>query len=150
LTSSPNPDIKSLWVDTSYGTNLQYDQVQNTKQALKAVQYEHKDRIKKHKISQLHSSNSKKSLQMVHVSIVSMLIQPSIRIQHMISSCKCYLEEGRYTWRHNSVLLYLANTFSTLSQCKVYADLPSFTSPCWTTGGSFCPDLLLLTGNNVT
>ena len=32
LKSSPTPDIKSLWADTSYGTNLQYDQFQNTTQ----------------------------------------------------------------------------------------------------------------------
>ena len=67
----------------------------------------------------------------------------------MISSCKCYLEEGRYTWRHNPVLLYLANTLSSLRPCKIYADLPSFTSPCLITGDSLRPDLLLLTGNNV-
>ena len=66
-------------------------------------------------------------------------------LQHVISSCKCYLEEGRYTWR----LLYLANTFSSLSQCKIYADLPSFNSPCLIIGDSLRPDLLLLTGNNV-
>ena len=70
-------------------------------------------------------------------------------LQHVISSCKCYLEEGRYTWCHNSVLLYLANTFSSLSPCKVYADLASFTSPCLITSDSLRPDLLLLTGNSV-
>ena len=52
LKSSPNPDIKSLWVDTSYGTNLQYDQFQNTKQILKAVQHKHEDRIKNTLLSQ--------------------------------------------------------------------------------------------------
>ena len=31
LKSSPNLDIKTLWAETSYGTNLQYDQFQNTK-----------------------------------------------------------------------------------------------------------------------
>ena len=67
----------------------------------------------------------------------------------MISSCKCYFEERRYTWRHNSVLLYLANTFSSLSPCKVYADFPSFTSPCLITGDSLRPDLLLVTENSV-
>ena len=59
------------------------------------------------------------------------------------------LEEGRYTWRHNSILLYFANTFSSLSQYKVYADLPSFTSPYLITGESLRPDLLLLTDNNI-
>ena len=52
LKSSPNPDIKSLWADTCYGTNLQYDQFQNTKQVLKAVQHEHEDRIQSTLLSQ--------------------------------------------------------------------------------------------------
>ena len=184
-----NPDIKALWVDTSYGTNLQYDQFQNTKQVLKAVQHEHEDRIKNTLLSQglVISSILKFSCQTTssfwstvqqnmprntfnfsikylnntlptrknlckwsisQSSACSFCLQ-SETLQHVISSCKCYLEEGRCTWRHNSVLLYLANTFSSLSPCKVYADLPSFTSPCLITGDSFRPDLLLLTGNSV-
>ena len=54
-----------------------------------------------------------------------------------------------YTWKHNSVLLFLANTFSSLKQCTVYADLPSFLSPCFITGESYRPDLLLLTDKNL-
>ena len=69
-------------------------------------------------------------------------------VQPVISSCKSYLVEGRYTWRHNSVLLFLENTFSSLKQCIVYADLPSFLSPCFITGESNRPDLLLLTNKN--
>ena len=57
--------------------------------------------------------------------------------------------KGRCTWRHNSVLLFLANTFSSLKQCTVYADLPSFLSPCFITGESYRPDLLLLTDKNI-
>ena len=189
LKSSPNPDIKSLWVDTSYGTNLQYEQFQNTKQVLKAVQHEHEDRIKNTLLSQglVISSILKFSCQttsrfwstvqqnmprnIFNFSIIylnntlptrknlckwsisqssacSFCLQ-SETLQHVISSCKCYLEERRYTWRHNSVLLYLANTFSSLSPCKVYADLPSFASRCLITGDSLRPDLLLLMGNNV-
>ena len=68
-------------------------------------------------------------------------------LQHVVSSCISYLDKGRYTWRHNSLLLYLANTFSSLKQCTVYADLPSFLSPCLITGESLRPDLLLLTEN---
>ena len=70
-------------------------------------------------------------------------------LQHVVSSCKSYLDEGRYTWRHNSVLLFLANTFSSLKQCTVYADLPSFLSQCFITGESYRPDLLLLTDKNI-
>ena len=70
-------------------------------------------------------------------------------LQHVVSSCNCYLKNGRYTWRHNSVLLFLANTFSSLNQISVYADLPSFMSPSLITGDSLRPDLLLLTGKKV-
>ena len=70
-------------------------------------------------------------------------------LQHVVSSCNWYLENGRYTWRHNSVLLFLANTFSSLNQLSVYADLPTFMSPSLITGDSLRPDLLLLTGNKV-
>ena len=57
------------------------------------------------------------------------------------------LDEGRSTWRHNSVLLFLTKTFSLLKQCTVYADLPSFLSPCLITDESLRPELLLLTEN---
>ena len=55
-------------------------------------------------------------------------------LQHVVSSCKSNLDEGRYTWRHTSVLLFLARTFSSLNKCTVYADLPFFLSPCLITG----------------
>ena len=188
LKSSTNPDIYSLWVDTSYGTNLECDQFQNTKQVLKAVQHKHKDRIKNTLLSQglVISSILKFSCQTTSIiwstvqqnmprnifnfsikylsntlptrknlckwsfsqsSACSFCLQ-SETLQHMISSCKCYLGEGRYTCRLDSVLLYLANTFSSLSQWKIYADLLSFTSPCLFTSDSLCPELLLFTGNN--
>ena len=70
-------------------------------------------------------------------------------LHHVISSCKSYLDEGRYTWRNNSALLFLANTFSSLKQCTAYADLPSFLSPCFITGESNRRDLLLLTDKNI-
>ena len=34
-------------------------------------------------------------------------------------------------------------------QCTVYADLPFFLSPCFITGESYRPDLLLLTDKNI-
>ena len=55
-------------------------------------------------------------------------------LQHIVSSCTSYLKEGRYTWCHDSVLLYLATTFLSLPMCSLYADLPSFLSPSIITG----------------
>ena len=44
-------------------------------------------------------------------------------LQHVVSSCKTYLEKGRYTWRHNSVLLHLAKT---LYHCPNARYMPIF------------------------
>ena len=72
---------------------------------------------------------------------VIIIIIIMIALKHVIFSCKSYLDEGRVTWRHSSVL-FVANTFSSLKQCTVYADLPSFLSQCFITGESFRSDLL--------
>ena len=44
-------------------------------------------------------------------------------LQHAVSSFRSYLEDGMYTWRHNSVLLFIAKSFSSLQHCLVYAAL---------------------------
>ena len=185
LKSSPNQDIKCLWAETSYGTNLQYDQFKNTKQVLKTIQHDHEERINNTLLSQglvlssilKFACNKTNSLwSTVQQSLPRNIFNFSIKylnntlptrknlckwsisqssscsfclqsetLQHVVSSCSSYLDEGRYTWRHNSVLLFLANTFSSFKQCTVYADLPSFLSPSLITGESLRPDLLLLT-----
>ena len=53
--------------------------------------------------------------------------------------CSCFIHEATKI-QH----LFLTITFSSLKQCTVYADLPSFLSPILITGNSFHPDLLLL------
>ena len=68
-------------------------------------------------------------------------------LQHVVSSCKSYLDQGRYTWRHDSVLNFIASTLSALPSCSIYADLPAFLSPSLVTGDSLRPDLLLITKN---
>ena len=60
-------------------------------------------------------------------------------LQHVVSSCKSFLEDGEYTWRHNSVLLSLAKTFSSVSDCLLHDDLPSFLSPIVITGDYLRP-----------
>ena len=69
-------------------------------------------------------------------------------LQHVVSSCKSYLEDGRYTWRHISVLLHNTNSFSSLQRCRLFVDLPSFPSPSLITGDSLRPDLALISPDN--
>ena len=69
-------------------------------------------------------------------------------LQHVVSSCKSYLQDGRYTWRHNSVLLHLAKTLSSVVNSTLYADLPFFPSPSLITGDSLRPDLVLVSNSS--
>ena len=62
---------------------------------------------------------------------------------HVIAGCKSYLNEGRYTWRHDSVLNFLASSLADLQNAKLYVDLPGFINPSVVTGDSLRPDLLL-------
>ena len=57
---------------------------------------------------------------------------------HVVAGCKSYLEEGRYTWRHNSALQILANYFRASPGASLYVDLPCFHSPSIITGSCFC------------
>ena len=66
---------------------------------------------------------------------------------HVVAGCKIYLEEGRYSWRHNSVL-----NFAVLQSVKVgtlFVDLPSFPSLSIITGDTLLPDLLLETADKI-
>ena len=62
---------------------------------------------------------------------------------HIVAGCSTYLNEGRYTWRQNSVLQFIASSFQTIKGASLYADLPGFATPSVITGDSLRPDLLL-------
>ncbi|CAB3977715.1 Hypothetical predicted protein [Paramuricea clavata] len=64
---------------------------------------------------------------------------------HVVAGCQCYLD--RFTWRHNSILNFLANTLQTVNSSALYADVPGFKSPSIITGDTYHPDLLLSLSN---
>ena len=66
---------------------------------------------------------------------------------HVIAGCKTYLDEGRFTWRHDSVLNFLASTLTAVQNSTLYADIPGFVNPSVITGDRLRPDLLLVTEN---
>ena len=67
-------------------------------------------------------------------------------LSHVIASCKEYLDQGRYTWRHNSVLSFIARTLSSVKDVSLYVDLDGWESPCVITGMELRPDLLAVKG----
>ena len=62
---------------------------------------------------------------------------------HVIGGCKVALDEKRYNWRHDSIILSLASLIPRGVSTKVYADIPGFLSPSCITGEDFRPDIVI-------
>ena len=71
-------------------------------------------------------------LQNLHVSLL-----------HVIAGCKTYFNEGRFTWRHDSALNFLASSLQCMNHCTFYVELPQYLSPCLVTGDDLRPDMLI-------
>ena len=68
---------------------------------------------------------------------------------HVVVVYMVYLEEGRYTCRHNSILNFVASSLQYIKGESLFVDLPSFPSPSVITGGSLRPNLLLKTADKI-
>ncbi|CAB4003346.1 Hypothetical predicted protein [Paramuricea clavata] len=60
---------------------------------------------------------------------------------HVVAGCQTYLP--RFTWRHDSVLNFIAQTLQPVNNSTLFVDLPGYKSPSIVTGDTFRPDLLL-------
>ena len=72
----------------------------------------------------------------------SFCLQPEFLL-HVVVGCKTYLNEGRFTWRHDSALNFLASSLQHLKHYTFYVDLPQYLSPCLITGDNLRPDMLI-------
>ena len=66
---------------------------------------------------------------------------------HVVAGCKTYLCEGRFTWRHDSVLSLIASTVQSAEFSDLYVDLPGYISSTVLTGDKLRPDLLITLQN---
>ena len=65
---------------------------------------------------------------------------------HVVAGRSSYLD--RFTWRHDSILQFIANNLPSQHIQNIYADLPPFPNPSVITGDDYRPDLLILTKDN--
>ena len=65
---------------------------------------------------------------------------------HVVAGCQSYLP--RFTWRHDSILSFIAQTLQSVNNSNLFVDLPGFKSPSIITGDSHRPDLLLSISND--
>ena len=66
---------------------------------------------------------------------------------HVVSGCQHYLD--RFTWRHNSVLNFIASSFKPVDNSILYVDLDDYQSPSIITGDQYRPDLILKTSDTL-
>jgi len=62
-------------------------------------------------------------------------------ISHVLNCCPKFLQQGRYTWRHDCILKYLTSLIDT-NAYQMYADLPGMQTR---TGGTIPADLVVTT-----
>ena len=43
---------------------------------------------------------------------------------YIVAACKTYLDQGRFTWRHDSVLHFIAQSFKAVQDIKLFSDIP--------------------------
>ena len=67
---------------------------------------------------------------------------------HVVVGYKTYLSEGRFTWRHDSVLSLIATAIKSCQYSELYVDLPGYISPSVLTGDELRPDLLITLQTN--
>ena len=67
-------------------------------------------------------------------------------LQHVISSCKTSLNEGRWYWRHDSILVNISRIVSKIPSVKVYCDIENseFLTPSVIIGDSERPDIVVI------
>ena len=54
-----------------------------------------------------------------------------------------FLQQGRYTWLHNSVLNFLATSLKGVEGSSLFVNIPGLLSPSIITGDDLHPDILL-------
>ena len=64
-------------------------------------------------------------------------------MKHVVATCKHYLDEKRFNWRHDSILLYIAKCLSHSTVTKVYVDIAGYPSPEEIIDNGQRPDLIV-------
>ena len=62
---------------------------------------------------------------------------------HVMGGCKEQLNNGRYNWRHDSVLMNLTRSIIPSTNSEIYADIEGYKNPSIITGNDYRPDLLI-------
>ena len=68
---------------------------------------------------------------------------------HVIGGCANHLNEGRYNYRHDSIVTNLVKTIKPADGRVIYADIEGYANPSTFTGEEYRPDILVTDQNNI-
>ena len=63
---------------------------------------------------------------------------------HVIGGCQIHLNEKRYNYRHDSILLNIVKSISQSDKRRLYADVKGYVSPSTITGEDYRPDIIIV------
>ena len=70
--------------------------------------------------------------------------QQTQTLGHVVGGCISSLREGRYNWRHDSIIVNMAKFIAALKNVQVFADIDQYMSPSIITGKDLRPDLIVV------
>ena len=68
---------------------------------------------------------------------------------HIIGGCNLFLEEGRYNFRHDSILLNILKLIQPKENRSIYGDVPGYQNPSIITGVDYRPDIIITESRNI-
>ena len=68
---------------------------------------------------------------------------------HVVAGCSVHLNEKRYNYRHDSVLLNIVKSIKNSEVRRIYADLEGYISPSIISGEDKRPDIIIVERDNV-
>ena len=185
IKSSSNANIRNIHASTT-STNVQYDQFNTTREALKQVRLNDESYLIEKLTTQslviksIWSFVDSKSIN-CWTSVINhlprnifsftirylnntlangtnaikwgitnnsscILCREDQTLGHVIGGCNVALEEKRYNWRHDSILLNIYKIVNS-NGLKVFLDIDGYESPSIVTGENYRPDLLIVKNN---
>ena len=70
--------------------------------------------------------------------------QQTQTLGHVVGGCISSLREGRYNWRHDSIIVNMAKFIAALKNVRLFADIDQYVSPSVITGEDLRPDLVVV------
>lgn len=96
------------------------------------------------------ANNTNKVLWGIKNTAACLLCLENQTLGHVIGGCKIALNEKRYNWRHDSILINLANFLSKMNTLKIYCDVEGtdYHNPSIISGESKRPDMLIINNDH--